>query len=400
MRKIFLFSISLALLCYSFQSFAQTEVRNYIFGHSLLDHRPPINPTPADETTVPHWLNILAQNAGHQYSVSGQYGFLPQHANLPPSAQWGYAHVPSAWESDYEDFTEADFTTAIITAGNFIQWQGPSEPYWNEETLSPLIATQQISDWLLGQEDQINIYIYENWPDMASFIAGELFPPSSDELDNYYGYTLNDFHLWWLEYQDLLKETRPDHHIKMIPVGPILSDLHSSGYLDGIPVTELFEDNAPHGRPNIYYLAALVTYMAIYQEKPLDILPPSDQIHSEIKNNHQAIIDLIWNELLDFNYDDGESRVFIDSPTSAIKNTNLEDDCLLVSYNPSFQYIKISNRNNVSPILIYNSAGSPVKTINDLKNDFINISDLPPGLYYIKNGNGAKNTCVSKFIKY
>ena len=36
----------------------QTNVRNYIFGHSLIVHTPPQFPTPSDETTVPHWLTL------------------------------------------------------------------------------------------------------------------------------------------------------------------------------------------------------------------------------------------------------------------------------------------------------------------------------------------------------
>lgn len=63
------------------------QVDIYIFGHSLIDHRPPITPTPADETTVPHWLEDIATAAGKTYTATGQYGFLTNHLNLPPSSQ-------------------------------------------------------------------------------------------------------------------------------------------------------------------------------------------------------------------------------------------------------------------------------------------------------------------------
>ena len=106
------------LLVISLNGLAQQDtIRSFIFGHSLLDHRPPAIPTPSDETTVPHWLYLLSKYAGKYYGSSGQYGFLPQHANLPPISQWGYDSVPPVWESDLEPFSAADFTTANGVAG-------------------------------------------------------------------------------------------------------------------------------------------------------------------------------------------------------------------------------------------------------------------------------------------
>lgn len=147
---------------------AQTiEIRNFIFGHSLIDHRPPAIPTPSNETTVPHWIYLLAEAAGHKYSAGGQYGFLPQHADLPPFSQWGYDIVPGVWESDTESFSDADITTSLITAANFAQWQGPEEEYYPPGSGdSPLSTTIAIADWLAEQEEGITIYVYENWPDM------------------------------------------------------------------------------------------------------------------------------------------------------------------------------------------------------------------------------------------
>jgi hypothetical protein len=113
----------------------------YIFGHSLIVHA-----TDSDETTVPHWLHLLAHEGGHDVSVSGQYGFLPQHANLPPTAQWGFSEVASAWDSDTQNFTDANFNTILLTAANFVQDQPSNVNYHGNSTTSPVSATLEIID--------------------------------------------------------------------------------------------------------------------------------------------------------------------------------------------------------------------------------------------------------------
>lgn len=303
----------LALLFFANIIFAQNKTeRMFCFGHSLIDHRPPINPTPSDETTIPHWVYLLAQEAGHNYFAGGQYGFLPQHANLPPNAQWGYDIVPGAWDSDFETFADANFSSILITAGNFMQWQGPEEAYPGQGSMSPVSATEEIVDWLGQQEDHLKIYIYENWPDMASYL-GNGFPATNQEFANYNQYLNGDFHDWWIEYHDVMVASRPDAEVKMIPVGPIIADLVSNTVLNQIPITELYEDDAPHGRATTYFLAGLITYMAVYQEQaPANYTVPNI-VHQIVSDNYAMVNNFIWTALNDFNFNNGDSRVFFET---------------------------------------------------------------------------------------
>ncbi len=285
------------------------DTRMFIFGHSLLDHRPPLIPTPSNETTVPHWLYLLSAEAGYDYAAGGQYGFLPQHANVPPISQWGYDIVPGVWESDTEAFSEADVSTVLITAGNFMQWQGPDEEYPGDPGITPISATETILDWLAAQGDDPKCYIYENWPDMAEYLPND-FPPSHSDFTNYDNYTQGAFHDWWIDYQDALLLSRPDLNVRMIPVGPILGKILTQVIPNQIPYTELYEDNAPHGRASTYFLASLVTFMAIYEEPaPASFSIPSI-VHPVIQTNYQTIVNFIWDELNAFNLDNGDSRVF------------------------------------------------------------------------------------------
>ncbi|MEM1218404.1 MAG: T9SS type A sorting domain-containing protein [Bacteroidota bacterium] len=375
---------TLVLLLLSINSiFAQVSpIRNYIFGHSLLDHRPPINPTPSDETTVPHWMYLLAQEAGYDYYAGGQYGFLPQHANVPPNAQWGYDIVPGVWDQDYESFADADINTILITAGNFMQWQAPDVDYPSDPGLSPVSATLQVFDWVEAQGDAPRYYIYENWPDMAGYLAND-FPPTTSEFQAYSDYTNGAFHQWWIDYQDLVLAQRPDLNVKMIPVGPIIDRVIQETWSgQNIPFLQLYEDDAPHGRPSIYFLAALTTYMAIQEEKaPISFLIPN-VVHPDIQQNYSGIIDLIWDELLAFHFPSGESRVFFNQPNSIyIRDT--PKDCW--GPNPGFGELLFYGNQAAERIRIFNHTGQLVRSIQKLEpKGLINLEALPAGAYFLQ----------------
>ncbi|MFK7814018.1 MAG: hypothetical protein AB8B59_16090 [Maribacter sp.] len=288
-----------------------TNLRTFVFGHSLIVHDPPAIATPSNETTVPHWMAELSGAASFEYAVSGQYGFLPQHANLPPIAQWGFDRAEGAWESDTEPFADADFNSILLTAGNFVQYQPATIPYDsdNPNNTTPLSATLEIFDWVEQQEPGTSMYIYENWPDMAGFLSNGV-PASSNEFENYNNYTLGEFHDWWIAYHESVIQERPSLDVKMIPVGPIISRLLTETDLANIQFSELYEDDAPHGRPTIYFLASLITYMAMYGvEAPADFQVP-DTVNELVRTNYETTVDFIWNELNEFNDSEGNSLVF------------------------------------------------------------------------------------------
>ena len=288
---------------------APDTLRTYIFGHSLINHELQVNPTPSNETSVPHWFHLLAAEAGYGYAVSGQYGFLNGHAvNLPPIAQWGFDIVPPAWNDNVESFADADFDNILLTPANFAQWQGPAVPYW-QDTLSPITATSMLFDWTMMQEDSLTFYIYENWPDMAPYLNNG-FPPSASEWTDYNNYLNGSFHDWFIEYHDSMILRYPNHCVRMIPVGPLISGLVSQSPFDQIAVTTLYEDDAPHGRPNLYFLAGIVTYMSVYGvEPPASFVIPGD-IDPLIAERYDEIVAFCWDELAAFVDDEGMSRVF------------------------------------------------------------------------------------------
>ncbi len=285
---------------------AITNARSFIFGHSLLVHEN--TPSPSEEKKVPHWIHALAQEAGLQFAADGQYGFLRNHADFSGiNAQWGFQNVPSTWTDENMDFTDVDFNIAISTPGNFIQYQAPDALYYDSTTESPLSATLDILDQTRTAHPSIPFYIYENWPDMSGY--GTF--PGSINFTQYNNDTISgDFHNWFITYHDAILAARPGSNVKMIPTGPILSKLFRDTVLSGLALTDLYEDDAPHGEATLYFLASMVTYMAIYQtQAPVTFTPPAT-VNILVRSNYTLINNFIWAELNAFNFPDGNSRVF------------------------------------------------------------------------------------------
>ena len=379
----------------SFGQDGEKEVTMFIFGHSLIHHELQVIETPSQETSIPHWMHFLSEEAGNQLKVSGQYGFLPQHANLPPIAQWGFDFVEGAWESDYETFAQAEFTHILLTPGNFIQWQPASENY-PYENISPVSATNDILNWCDDQIGGLNYYIYENWPDMAAYL-GDGFPPSISEWSDYNQYLQSDFVDWFDDYHQIVKDAHPAKCVKLIPVGRLISELLETSPFDEINISELYEDDAPHGRPSIYFLASLISYMAIYEEKAPESYQASNFIDPIITNNYQTVIDFFWNRLLSFNDENGASKVFCKLPSSNDEKLPATNEFTL-SPNPVKDQFRISNLNQELEVSLYDCAGRHLSS--ELLNNptsTINVQDLPAGVYTVKINTKANNE--SMFLK-
>lgn len=380
MKQIILLINLMGLLTGS--AIAQKDVRSFIFGHSLIHHEFQVNPTPSQETSVPHWFHFLAQSAGNSYAVGGQYGFLPQHANLPPIAQWGFDFVPGAWDSDNEPFSAADFTNILITPGNFIQWQSPLNNYPGED-LSPIDATTTIIDWCTEQEEGLQFYIYENWPDMAPYLGSD-FPPNSGEWDNYNDYLLGDFHDWFVAYYNGMASLFPDACVRMIPVGPIISKLLQQSPYDQIPIDQLYEDDAPHGRASLYFLASLATYMTMYEEKAPASFQVDPLIHPIIADNYQAVVDFIWDQLWDYHGSEGGNSVFCSS-TIVSTASPLDPSINITLYpNPAQNELRIKGDFAPHSVSIYDIHGRAYLSSIPIweANEAIDVSELPTGIYF------------------
>lgn len=268
------------------------DTRAFIYGNSLMNHV-----SGSDETTVPHWLHLLARAGGHELAVSGVFGSGPEFAdNLPPEPNWSFAGVPQAWDADRLAFRRAGFDTIILNIRNFIQDEAPDAPYaWdNPGGHSAVSTTLRLFDWTEFQAPEARFYIYEGWSDMS--LIARAFPPSARDLRRYHAYNAGAYHDWFRRYVDLVQAARPELDLRLIPTARVLSRLLTETPLAGIPVTEIYEDDAPHGTATLYFLAALVTYATLYDEVPPRIDLP-DTVHPLVATHYDAITALVQAEV-------------------------------------------------------------------------------------------------------
>lgn len=297
-----------------------TTIESHMMGHSLIDHE-----TATEQTAIAHWIDQFSDEAGLTYETTGQFGSIWQFADFNPASNWGYMGVTSSWNDDSETFEGASLNNFMYTIFNFVQDLPSNVPYYTEP-VSVLEASERLIDSVDTYQPDVTVFIYENWPDMGTFTT-EPFDPTSVEFQAYNAYTTGGFHDWWVDLQDFLLASRPSENVRMIPAGPMIAELMSVAPYDTIAAIDLYEDNAPHGRESIYFLAGLATYMAFYEvQAPLTYVPPTT-IHPAIRDNYASIVSTFWTYLQNFNDDQGNSRVFSGStpPPNDADNDNIVD---------------------------------------------------------------------------
>ncbi len=379
-------SLFVGMLILSPISFGQGKsIHTYICGNSLVHHTMQVNPTPSQETSAPHWMQFIAQDAGNTFEVSGNFSALPlllSQNQIPLENNWGFDSIPGGWDSRSTSFGQSTINNVIFTPLNYLQYQPPTANYDAGDTQnSPITAADTLIDWVLDNKPGTPIYIYEGWPDMATY-TNTAFPPTQTQWQNYQadaGYS-SDFHDWFLELHDSLVNRFPNECIKMIPVGPIICEILDRAPYNTIPIDTLYEDDAPHGRPSIYMMAGLITYMALYEETaPATYAPPTQFIDPTIIAEYPNLVDDIWIELLNFDFFNGNSRVFCDASVSVPK---IEETQLTIYLNPSNGDIQIETSINEGTITVQSITGQIIFQ-SRLESTF-QLRGLSKGIYFVR----------------
>lgn len=263
----------------------------YVFGNSLVHFL-----GQEAHSNTPYWLAQLAQADGARLSLDGQWGFLRDFSdNLPPEPNWTIPGVSNHWDPGRGAFGDAGFDAVLITPANFLQYQLSDAPYPgnNPSGTSPMDAILTVADWVEGHAPGTPLWIYEGWPDMAS-VAGN-YPPSARGMRRYHDYTLGAYGAWYDDLLDKLRAARPAQPVQLIPVARVLSELlEEGGPLQDVPAQALYVDDAPHGSPSLYFLAAMVTYSALYGTPPPEGYAPPPEIDREIAAVYPQIAAHVW----------------------------------------------------------------------------------------------------------
>ena len=89
----------------------------------------------------------------------------------------------------------------------------------------------------------------------------------------------------------------------MIPVGPIIAEImeHPTLQAASLSFSDLYVDTDPHGTRDLYFLAGLITYQAMYGQPAAASYTPPAEIHSAISNDFPALNACIWERLEAYN---------------------------------------------------------------------------------------------------
>lgn len=257
------------------------SVRQFTFNHSLWEH------AGTENATVGYWLGEFAKASKTKYAWNGQFGQMDYTA-LPPSAQLGSVNSPDIWVPESSSFGRLKIDNIVIMPPNYVQYESGSKE---------VKEAQRVIDYVAKEQPGVIHYIYEHWPEA---IADQL---SDSQWSDYKKQTSGAYHTWFVSYQDQLIKSRPDIDIRMIPVGPVITDILNNQSLQASSYkwSELYEDNSPHGTDDLYFLAAIATYQAMYGQKISDSYKVPSAISSLVGNEFDAINSFVWERLNHYN---------------------------------------------------------------------------------------------------
>lgn len=272
----------------------RNSVVQYYYLNSLVSHE---TGDWSSSTQLPNWMERLSEEAGKEYNVDSEFGFL-DNWTLPPRANMGYPEAPSTTLVGNSWTNASTIDRVSFVPDNF-----------DGQTVDPdeigNIATQSYQDGLLALIDgwETNatnaerVYsVYAGWPDMGPY--GDPATISPANLLAWQTWALGGYQEWFELLVSRLQNARPSLDIRLSDVNRILMLTYQNTVVSTISAGDLFEDDAPHGRSSWYFLASLVEYMETYGEKPPSTYVPlsGHEVNSVITSNYEDIVDYMWSQ--------------------------------------------------------------------------------------------------------
>jgi hypothetical protein len=290
-----LFHLTLALICtlwtaIPLPSAAQAEtppLKAFFFGNSLVHHREGL-----PLTSTPYWLNQIAKARGSRLEADGSWGFLPDHARqLPPDPNWKIAGGRGVWERRRGGLGQSGISAVVLSAENYLQYQSPEAvmPGNNPANLSAVAASLPVLDWANADRGstEMRFFLYQGWADMEAVVNS--FPPDRAGYTAYLDAQGGAYDQWYHDYAATLHEARPELQIELLPIATSLVHILQLPALEALEPIDLFSDDAPHGTPTLYFLAAMISYGPMFQDTLPSRMELPATIHPLVRQNYSVI---------------------------------------------------------------------------------------------------------------
>ncbi|MFL0802573.1 MAG: hypothetical protein K6L81_02575 [Agarilytica sp.] len=271
----------------------------HVFGHSLFTYTGGDDATPSQWTTTGEWLGLLAQASGTSSAGTYTFGQFTNHNSQP----WPNANVQGGYASNSFDpapngsFPGHSYEHFYLMPSNFLEADMGMPPHSQPVTTATTDASTLI-DNILSVYPSAEIFLYVHWGDAGTYPGAEnMLRASFDTYNTDQQTTYLDWHIAW---QDALVAS--GRGVRTIPVGPIIGWLfENESYLQSVDFNQVYGDSAPHGSENIYFLAALICYRAIYGQDPniasFTFPAGATQMLPEVTDNAAALVSAVRSRL-------------------------------------------------------------------------------------------------------
>lgn len=274
---------------------ASQAVVAYLYENSLIDH----NHEPAIaadvDTDARNW--IARFNPAGGYEDNAEFGFISQW-NLPPTGGQGGEETDTLAISGWTGLDAV--TDLILVHDNFdANSRDPDTnggvPGAGESYVS---LTSDIFDAWESNASPSGSRTYWIFSGVA-LGDGLISPPStataqniSDWIDRSLDETAGGYAAWTDDYVALMQAAYPALDIRHMDVNRVLLSAYQNTALGNVDFGDLFEDDAPHGYPDIYIIVGAIMYAYFYGETPSDAYSPPGGagISSEITSNWADIM--------------------------------------------------------------------------------------------------------------
>jgi hypothetical protein len=408
MKSTGLLSVLILLTCNMLQG--QTTTSTYYFAHSLIWHQK----TASNQANIPYWLAEMEKAAGDVCLTSGKHAAGQSGASaLPPTQSWAFYYANDNHNSAMkpnEVYRAGIHDNVVLTYMNWeivYDWGGSIGNRIPETIPKATDSIARIFNWLNTNDPGVNLYLYECWPKIEGryIMDGKDWnlttgnPPNATQWAKYLAYSLGNSNNFWKDLQDNLINKAKIPNVKLIPSSMICAKLWGSGgLLSDFAVTSIFEDLGPHGKPNSYFLAAMVVYAAQHKKAPTKPFNSHAQIDQRILDRFSDISTFIMAELTAFNFQNSSSRVWYDAVTDIEEPVQGGESKLMVYPNPANDHIIIDygDYENMSgyTIKITNALGATVfTTVINQKTSHIALNDWGVhGIYFVHLIDAKNNT--------
>lgn len=257
-------------------------------------------------TNVGNWVKRFsdqAPNGGNVYTCGAQFGFFPDWT-LPPRSTAGQSETTTPYVDQYvASWTNAQQVEVIeFVPDNFDGVGFDPAAVTNMGAAYQTVLLSLIDQWEANAVNANRRYIiYAGWNQLNGFGGSgddpTTVPPSG--FTDWVTFGLGTYQTWMELLVSRLQGLRQALDIRLHNISKAVLTTFRDTTVSTIPVTSLFEDLAPHGRPTWYFLAAVAEYIELFDEKPPVgfVFDPGWGVHATVTSNYQSIVDFIWGVL-------------------------------------------------------------------------------------------------------